>query len=220
MKPRVRAFLRDLLDWGVLSFGEFVLKSGRHAPYFFDFGAVSSGPALLRLGQHFAAAVTEFDAMPHVVFGPAYKGIHLATSVAIGLADLGLEVNLAFNRKEVKPHGEGGWLIGGELSGRRVLIVDDVVSDGTAKREAAGLVRSAGGILSGVLVALDREEPAPQGRLSASRALSSQLGVDVRGVASLGDLIEHLRVEQTHPEELAGLLEYRRGLLRVQAELG
>lgn len=212
MKDHVRAFLMDMLEQGVLSFGEFVLKSGRKAPYFFNFGSIANGYALARLGRHYAQATIEFSCIPEVVFGPAYKGIPLATTVSIALAERGIAVDLSFNRKERKRHGEGGLLVGSSMEGKSVLIVDDVISDGTAKLEAAEIVRQAGGCLIGVLIALDREEPMTPDGLIASHELSRRLGVDVMSVARFSDLLELLREDKENDETLARFLAYKRSL--------
>ena len=212
MKAYTRAFLTDMLDQGVLSFGEFVLKSGRKAPYFFNFGSIAGGSALARLGRHYARATIELSSIPEIVFGPAYKGISLATTVAIALAEEGIDVDLSFNRKERKPHGEGGVLVGGSLEGRSVLIVDDVISDGTAKLEAAEAIRRAEGHLIGILVGLDRQEPATLGGTFASHDLSERLGVDVMSVAQFSDLVELLEEDDECGDTLSRLLAYRQSL--------
>ena len=185
-------FLQLALSVDALRFGEFTLKSGRVSPYFFNAGRFDSGAALAQLATCYADAVeaagVEFD----VLFGPAYKGIPLATALACEFARRGRDLPVAFNRKEAKAHGEGGMLIGAALEGRRVLIVDDVITAGTAIREALGLIRDAGGVPAGIVIALDREEavdPAVS-RRSASQTVAQEHGLPVVAVARMADLLE------------------------------
>lgn len=184
-------FLTLALDADALRFGEFTLKSGRTSPYFFNAGCFDSGAALAGLAACYAdaleAAGLEFD----LLFGPAYKGIPLATALACEYARRGRDLPVAFNRKEAKAHGEGGQLIGAPLQGRRVLVVDDVMTAGTAVREALGTITAAGGEVAGVVIALDRQEaldPA-HSRRSAAQALAAERGFPVVAVASLDDLL-------------------------------
>ncbi|NJB81235.1 orotate phosphoribosyltransferase [Xanthomonas arboricola] len=181
-------FLQLALGADALRFGEFTLKSGRLSPYFFNAGRFDSGAKTAQLAQCYADAIdaagVEFD----LLFGPAYKGIPLATALACAYAGRGRDLPLAFNRKEAKDHGEGGSLIGAPLQGRKVLIVDDVITAGTAIREALGIIHGAGGIPSGIVVALDRQEIASeQDRRSAAQAVAA--GIPVIAVANLGDLL-------------------------------
>ena len=207
MRPHQKEFIDLILDRGVLRFGEFTLKSGRASPYFFNAGLINDGESLRRLGACYAEALTEAGAGFDMLFGPAYKGIPLATATAIALAQLhGRNVPVAFNRKEAKSHGETGTLIGAPLAGR-VLIVDDVITAGTAVRESIGLIRAAGASPAGVLVALDRQERG-QGRLSAVQEVQTAFSIPVVRIITLDDLIEHLEV--TGPaEELAALRNHR-----------
>jgi orotate phosphoribosyltransferase len=188
--PDALALERMLVDAGVLSFGEFTLKSGRRSPYFFNLGALHTGQATQRLGEayasHIQAAGLEFD----VVFGPAYKGIPLAVATAEALARRGRDCAWAFNRKEAKDHGEGGAFVGGAVAGR-VVLVDDVLTAGTAIREAVALIRQAGGVIVGVVIALDRRELGDDGRTSVD-ALEHELGVPVTSLLSLEDVIRYL----------------------------
>ena len=131
-----KTFIKDMVDHGVIRFGEFTLKSGRASPYFFNIGSISRGPGLERLGQAYAKCIQELGANFDLIFGPAYKGIPIAVTTAVGLAELNIDVGVAFNRKEIKNHGERGWLIGEEIRGRRVLVVDDVITAGTAIKDA------------------------------------------------------------------------------------
>ena len=185
-----RQFLESALARDALRFGEFTLKSGRISPYFFNAGRFDSGAALAALGDAYAqtllAAQLEFD----VLFGPAYKGIPLATAVAIALASRGRDTPLTFNRKEAKDHGEGGSLIGAPLAGKRVLIVDDVITAGTAIREAIDIIRSAGGVPCGVLIALDRQERGGESNLSATDAVRAEFGLPVLAIAGLDELLQ------------------------------
>jgi orotate phosphoribosyltransferase len=189
VKPHQHRFLDLALARDVLRFGQFTLKSGRVSPYFFNAGRFDSGAALADLGACYADALLDAGLDFDMLFGPAYKGIPLATAVAIALAARGRDVPLAYNRKEAKAHGEGGLLVGAPLAGR-VLVVDDVITAGTAIRESIGLIRAAGATACGVLVALDREERG-QGRLSASQEVAAEFDIPVVCVARLGDLLSY-----------------------------
>lgn len=207
MRPHQKEFIDLILDRGVLRFGEFTLKSGRASPYFFNAGLINDGASLAQLGACYAAALIDAGIGFDMLFGPAYKGIPLATATAIALArHHGRNVPVAFNRKEAKSHGETGTLIGAPLAGR-VLIVDDVITAGTAVRESIGLIRAAGASPAGVLVALDRQERG-QGRLSAVQEVQTAFGIPVIRIITLDDLIEHL--EAAGPgDELAALRNHR-----------
>jgi orotate phosphoribosyltransferase len=185
-----RRFLDLALSRNVLRFGEFTLKSGRTSPYFFNAGLFDSGAALATLGECYAetllASGLEFD----LLFGPAYKGIPLATATAVALAARGRDVPVAYNRKEAKAHGEGGLLIGAGMAGKRVLIVDDVITAGTAIREALQLIADAGGQACGVLIALDRQERGQAGERSAAQEVTAETGLPVLAIAGLDDLLE------------------------------
>lgn len=183
-------FLQLALEADALRFGQFTLKSGRVSPYFFNAGRFDSGARLAGLAACYADAVDEAGLDFDLVFGPAYKGIPLATALVCEYARRGRDLPLAFNRKEAKDHGEGGTLVGAPLAGRRVLVVDDVITAGTAIREALGIIRAAGGTVSGIVVALDRQEIASaQDRRSAAQAVAAESGVPVVAVAGLGDLL-------------------------------
>ena len=196
-----RDFIELTLHRQVLRFGEFTLKSGRQSPYFFNMGRIDSGAALARLGRAYAAALVEAGIEVDMLFGPAYKGIALAAATAIALAEQhGRDLPWAFNRKEAKDHGEGGTLVGAPLKGR-VLIVDDVMSAGTAARESIALIRAAGATPSAVAIALDRQEKAteagPDGTVrdvdhSAVQYVQRQLGLQVCAIARLDDLLQYL----------------------------
>jgi orotate phosphoribosyltransferase len=208
MLPHQRQFLELSIARQVLRFGEFTLKSGRVSPYFFNAGRFDSGAALAALGECYAAALaaagTEFD----MVFGPAYKGIPLATTLACALAARGRDVPVAFNRKEAKEHGEGGRLIGAPLAGR-VLIVDDVITAGTAIRESLQIIRAAGASPCAVVIALDRQERGQAGERSAAQEVAAEFGLPVIAVAGLEQL---LQLAAENPELAAhkdALLAYR-----------
>jgi orotate phosphoribosyltransferase len=188
-------FVQFAVDCGVLRFGEFKTKAGRMSPYFFNAGLFDDGAKLGRLAQFYAqrllASGIEFD----MVFGPAYKGIPLGAALAVELARLGRNVPFAYNRKEAKDHGEGGTLVGAPLRGR-VLIVDDVMSAGTAARESIAIIRAAGATAHAVVIALDRQEKATEdGRdveHSAVQYVQKQLGLQVCAIAKLRDLMQYL----------------------------
>ncbi len=188
-------FVQFSVDSGVLRFGEFKTKAGRLSPYFFNAGLFDDGAKLGRLAQFYAKALIasgiEFD----MIFGPAYKGIPLGAAVAIELARLGRNVPFAYNRKEAKDHGEGGTLVGAPLRGR-VLIVDDVMSAGTAARESIAVIRAAGATPHAVAIALDRQEKATEGGLdvdhSAVQYVRDRLGLQVCAIATLADLLQYL----------------------------
>jgi orotate phosphoribosyltransferase len=186
------SFINLCLELGVLRFGEFKLKSGRVSPYFFNAGLFNSGRALAELGRHYAQMIQAAGLQFDVLFGPAYKGIPLVASAAVALADgHGRNVPWAFNRKEAKDHGEGGNIVGAPLRGR-VLIVDDVITAGTAIRESIDIIRAAGATPVGVVLALDRQERG-QTPLSAVQEVEQQLGLPVASILKLSDLISHLQ---------------------------
>jgi orotate phosphoribosyltransferase len=185
-----RDFVRFALDAKVLLFGEFKTKAGRLSPYFFNAGLFHDGATLGRLGGFYAQALIAEGAAFDMLFGPAYKGIPLVSATAIALAQMGRNVPFAFNRKEAKDHGEGGTVVGAPLAGR-VLIVDDVISAGTSVRESVEIIRAAGAIPSGVVIALDRQERG-QGMLSAAQEVQQAYGIPVHAICRLADVMETL----------------------------
>jgi len=207
-----RAFLDLAIARNVLRFGEFTLKSGRSSPYFFNAGLFDSGAALATLGAAYADAAVRSGIEFDMLFGPAYKGIVLAAITASALAEKhGRDLPFAYNRKEAKDHGEGGTLVGAPLEGR-VLIVDDVITAGTAIRESLALIRAAGATPAGVLIALDREERG-QGALSATQELAAEHGVPTRAIARLTDLL-------AYAADKPGLAGHRQALADYRARYG
>jgi orotate phosphoribosyltransferase len=193
---------------GVLKFGEFKLKSGRESPYFFNAGLFSSGAAIAAVGKAYADAIVASDISFDMLFGPAYKGIPLVTAAAGALADHhGIDLPFAFNRKESKDHGEGGLIVGAPLKGR-ILIVDDVITAGTAIRESIDIIRAAGAHPAGVVLALDRQERGAQSPLSAVQEIGETFAIPVIPIISLGDLIDHMGL-LGRGAELAGMRAYR-----------
>ena len=188
-------FVQFAVEAGVLRFGEFKTKAGRLSPYFFNAGLFDDGDKLMRLAQFYARRILASGIDFDMLFGPAYKGIPLAAAVAIELARLGRNVPYAYNRKEAKDHGEGGTLVGAPLQGR-VLIVDDVMSAGTAARESIALIRAAGATPHAVAIALDRQEKATENgqdvEHSAVQYVRNQLGLQVCAIATLADLLQYL----------------------------
>jgi orotate phosphoribosyltransferase len=205
--PTSQAFIALCLELGVLRFGEFRLKSGRLSPYFFNAGLFNTGRAIAELGRFYAAAVNSSGVGFDMLFGPAYKGIPLVTATAAALAD-GHQQDLpwAFNRKEAKDHGEGGTIVGSPLKGR-VLIVDDVMTAGTAIRESVEIIRQAGATPAGVVIALDRQERG-QGAQSAVQEVQELFGLPVVSILKLADLIAFLETTG-NSQQLAAVRSYR-----------
>lgn len=203
-----REFIDLCIDLGVLKFGSFRLKSGRESPYFFNAGLFNTGAAIAAVGRAYAAAIAGSSLPFDMLFGPAYKGIPLVTVTAAALVtDQGRDLPFAFNRKEAKDHGEGGSIVGSPLRGR-VLIVDDVITAGTAIRESIDIIGRAGASPAGVLLALDRQERGGEGGLSAVQEVEQQLGIPVIAVITLADLVQHMG-RQGRTAELAGMQTYR-----------
>ena len=203
------AFIELARQSEVLKFGSFTLKSGRVSPYFFNAGAFDSGGALATLGRCYAHCIVQSKVQFDVLLGPAYKGIPLAAATAVALADHhDLDIPFAYNRKEAKSHGEGGMLVGAPLHGR-VLVIDDVITAGTAVREVIAMIRAAGAELAGVVIGLDRQERGT-GELSAVQELENSQGVPVLSIVNMGHIIEYLAQEEEVPEgALEAMRQYR-----------
>jgi orotate phosphoribosyltransferase len=220
LEKKMKDYQRDFIDFAlskqVLRFSQFTLKSGRTSPYFFNAGLFKTGGDLARLGRFYAAALVDADISFDLVFGPAYKGIPIATTTAVALFDHHkLDVPYCFNRKEAKTHGEGGSLVGAELTGK-VMLVDDVITAGTAIRESMEIIKSHNAELSGVLIALDRQEKG-QGELSAIQEVERDFGTKVISIVTLADVVTFLEQKLTGDEDidseltvsLASIKQYR-----------
>ena len=208
MKAYQREFIEFALEKQVLKFGEFTLKSGRKSPYFFNAGLFNSGRDLAKLGRYYAAALVDSGIDYDVLFGPAYKGIPIASATAVQLAELhDLDMPWCFNRKEAKDHGEGGNLVGSPLKGR-IMLVDDVITAGTAIRESMDLIQANGAELAGVLIALDRQEKG-KGELSAIQEVQRDYNAPVIAIITLGDLISYLETQSEMATHLEKVKEYR-----------
>lgn len=208
MKAYQREFIEFALEKQVLKFGEFTLKSGRKSPYFFNAGLFNSGRDLAKLGRYYAAALVDSGIFYNVLFGPAYKGIPIASATAVQLAELhDQDVPWCFNRKEAKDHGEGGNLVGSPLKGR-IMLVDDVITAGTAIRESMDLIHANGAELAGVLIALDRQEKG-KGELSAIQEVQRDYNAPVIAIITLGDLISYLETQPEMAVHLEKVKEYR-----------
>ena len=202
-------FIDLAMELGVLRFGEFTLKSGRVSPYFFNAGLFNTGYAAARLGRFYAEAISQSEVEFDMLFGPAYKGIPLAALTAASLAEQhGVDVPYAFNRKEAKSHGEGGSTVGASVEGR-VLIVDDVITAGTAVREAYQLITAMGADVAGLVISLDRQEKGQTDR-SAVQELRDALGVPVISIIRLDDLVVRLEEVPDYGEYLEPVLDYRK----------
>ncbi|EMK6989743.1 orotate phosphoribosyltransferase [Vibrio sp. 2026] len=208
MKAYQREFIEFALEKEVLKFGEFTLKSGRKSPYFFNAGLFNTGRDLARLGRFYAAALADSGIEFDVLFGPAYKGIPIATTTAVALADHhDIDTPYCFNRKEAKDHGEGGNLVGSALEGR-IMLVDDVITAGTAIRESMEIIQANGADLAGVLVAIDRQEKG-KGELSAIQEVERDFGCAIISIISLTDLVTFLEEKGTDQEHLEAVKAYR-----------
>ncbi|HSN52038.1 MAG TPA: orotate phosphoribosyltransferase [Woeseiaceae bacterium] len=209
MRAYKKEFIDLALELGVLKFGEFMLKSGRLSPYFFNAGLFNTGYAAARIGRFYAAAIADSGLEFEVLFGPAYKGIPLVALTAAALAEhYDIDVPWCYNRKEAKAHGEGGSVVGAPLSGR-VLIVDDVITAGTAVREACHMIRSNGAEVAGLAISLDRQERG-QGTMSAVQELKASQGIAVVSIIALDDLIDALEESGEFAEFAGPVVEYRR----------
>ena len=208
MKDYQKEFIEFALEKEVLKFGEFTLKSGRISPYFFNAGLFNSGRDLARLGRFYAAALMDSGIDYDLLFGPAYKGIPIATTTAVALADsYDLDMPYCFNRKEVKTHGEGGSLVGSELKGK-VMLVDDVITAGTAIRESMDIIQAHNAELAGVLIALDRQEKG-KAELSAIQEVERDYDAKVISIVQLSDLISYLEAKPEMQSHLESVKAYR-----------
>jgi orotate phosphoribosyltransferase len=212
MKDYQREFIEFAIEKKVLRFGEFTLKSGRVSPYFFNAGMFKTGGDLARLGRFYAATLVDANINFDLIFGPAYKGIPIATTTTVALFDQhNIDVPYCFNRKEAKTHGEGGSLVGAPLEGN-IMLVDDVITAGTAIRESMQIIAAQGAQLSGVLIALDRQEKG-QSELSAIQEVERDFGTQVAAIVTLGDVVTFLEKQvATQPalaENLAAIKQYR-----------
>ena len=204
-----QTFIDFLVAQGVLKFGEFTLNSGRVSPYFFNLGAVSDGAGFAQLGRAYADAILAAEIEFDVLFGPAYKGIPIAVATATALAEGGMHVGVAYNRKEAKDHGEGGMLVGAEVAGR-VLLVDDVLTSGKAIRQSVDLIAQTDASIVGTVIALDRAELF-DGGVTAVEALASDLDVPIVSIASVADIIEQV----DDPSLQQRMVEYQQQYCRV-----
>jgi orotate phosphoribosyltransferase len=200
-------FIHYALELGVLKFGQFQLKSGRTSPYFFNTGLFNSGASLDKLGQFYAQALINAKVEIDVLYGPAYKGIPLASSTAIAYSRMKSDLPFAFNRKEAKDHGEGGVLVGAPLQGK-VWIIDDVITAGTSVRESVEIIRGAGASVAGVVIALDRQEKG-QNQLSAVQEVAAQFDLPVISIISLENIIDYIALTEPDSEKLAIIHAYR-----------
>ncbi|MEA1062838.1 orotate phosphoribosyltransferase [Apirhabdus apintestini] len=208
MKPYQRQFIEFALSKQVLKFGEFTLKSGRVSPYFFNAGLFNTGRDLALLGQFYADALMDADIAFDVLFGPAYKGIPIATTTAVALAQRhNRDVPYCFNRKEAKDHGEGGSLVGSPLIGR-IMLVDDVITAGTAIRESMDIIQANDATLAGVLISLNRQERG-QGTLSAIQEVERDYGCKVTSIISLDDVVSWLEEQEGMSTHLVSVRAYR-----------
>ena len=210
-RPVDQEFIRFAIEAGVLKFGSFITKAGRESPYFFNAGLFDHGGTLGSLAGFYAKTflAAEFDGRIRVdsLFGPAYKGITLASAMAVALAQSGRDIGFSFNRKEAKTHGEGGSLVGSALKGN-IMLVDDVITAGTAIRESMQIIQAQGANLAGVLIALDRQERG-QGELSAIQEVERDFGTQVVSIIGLNDLINYLQGKPELAEHLAAVTAYR-----------
>jgi len=208
MRDYQREFIKFAIAQEVLRFGQFTLKSGRVSPYFFNAGLFNTGKRLAALGKFYAAAIKDSGIEADVLFGPAYKGIPIASATAVQLAEqFDIDMPWCFNRKEAKAHGEGGVIVGSPLAGR-VLIIDDVITAGTAIREVMTLVQGAGAQAVAVVVAVDRQERG-QGELSAIQEVARDFGLPVLSIISLTQIINYLEETGLHAEHLQAVRAYR-----------
>ena len=208
MKQYKKNFITAALDNNVLKFGNFTLKSGRESPYFFNTGHFDSGSALALLGKAYASAIVDHNLKFEILFGPAYKGIPIASAVAIALLnEYNIDISFCFNRKEPKDHGEGGITFGADLAGQ-TLIIDDVISAGTSVKQSHELIHESGATLAGICVALDRQERG-SGPLSAIQEVTTRYNVPVISIISLADIIDYVGEVEEYTENLEAIRQYQ-----------
>ncbi len=211
MEHYQREFIELAIHHEVLCFGEFKLKSGRISPFFFNAGKFNSGKALAKLGRCYADAIVKSGMEFDIIFGPAYKGIPLVSTVAVALAEHhGRDIPFCFNRKEQKDHGEGGLLVGADIRGKRVLIVDDVITAGTAIREVMSILKQQGAQAAGVMLGLDRQEKGTaEKNLSAVQEIHEQFGINVVSVITLATIIDYLDQSGRHHTQVNHMRQYQ-----------
>ena len=202
------SFIELAIKNNVLQFGNFITKAGRESPYFFNLGAFDNGVSIKSLGQFYANKILETNIKFDMLYGPAYKGITLVTSIAISLAEQGVNIPYCFNRKEAKDHGEGGNIVGAPINGN-VLIIDDVISAGTSINESNKLIRNNGGYPVGVFVAIDRQEKGPHG-LTATAEVSGNLELPVYSIINLMDIISYLNQSNIYEDELTKIKVFQK----------
>jgi|TARA_Y100000590_G_scaffold153833_1_gene176710 orotate phosphoribosyltransferase len=208
MENYKQEFIKLSLDIGALRFGEFKLKSGRISPYFFNMGIFSSGRLIKKVGDFYASALLDSDLECDIIFGPAYKGIPIVTSMSAALSENhGKDIPFVYNRKEVKDHGEGGGTVGINLSGS-VVIVDDVITAGTAIRDAAKIIKATEAKITGILISLNRQEKG-SGELSAVQEISNDLNVPVISIVTLDEVIEFIAKDESFQKHLENINAYR-----------
>ena len=208
MKDYQREFIEFAIERDVLRFGEFTLKSGRLSPYYFNFGLFNTGSSLARLGKYFAQALVDSGIKCDVILGPAYKGIPLATTMVVALSEgHGIDMPYAFNRKEAKVHGEGGSIVGAPLKGR-VVIVDDVITAGTAIREVMAIIDAHHATPVATLIAIDRMEKG-QGELSAIQEVERDYAMQVVSIISFDNVLEYLQEADYEQQQIAAMMQYR-----------
>lgn len=200
--------LQLALDYDVLRFGEFTLKSGRQSPYFFNAGLFNTGHALQVIGECYADIILQENLTLDMLFGPAYKGIPLVSAAAMGLATRGKDYPYAFNRKEAKDHGEGGVFVGAPIQGN-IVLVDDVITAGTAIRESVKLIEAAGARVSGIVVLFDRQERMTDSPLSTLNMLSQQLSIPVKALASFSDVLALIEHDEKYSHYVAAMKQYQ-----------
>tara|TARA_B100000035_G_scaffold134321_1_gene114284 strand:+ start:38287 stop:38928 length:642 start_codon:yes stop_codon:yes gene_type:complete len=208
MTHNIPSFIDLAIKKKVLQFGEFTTKAGRKSPYFFNLGNFNDGESLLELGKYYAQIIVNSSIEFDMIFGPAYKGIPLVSSIAIALMEHNINIPYSFNRKEIKDHGEGGIIIGSPIHGR-VLIIDDVISAGTSINEAVSIIKSNNGNACGIIVAIDRQEKG-KGNISATQDISDKFNIPSLSIITLDDIIEYLANRNTLKKELKFIEEYRK----------